>query len=343
MEQKLQSVVNTLTKKKKPRVVVLCGAGISTKAGIPDFRSPETGLYSNLQKLSLPYAEAVFDIEYFRKKPQAFYTLAEELYPGKFSPTKFHYFIRLLQDKQLLKRVYTQNIDTLERIAGVKDEYIVEAHGSFATNHCIDCRAEMSSEELKRQMDDKASGGIPRCAKCKGYVKPDIVFFGEGLPARFFDLWDDDSEEIDLAIVAGTSLTVYPFASLPAEVEANAIRLLINKEHCGDFKQNPRKTDVLALEDIDEVAETLARLCGWEDDLRRLVETTSNDDESDTSSNIDEAKVRSEAIASSITETETKEETKEETEESADIEDLSKQLSGLSGIGKQGKIPKSDQ
>jgi NAD-dependent SIR2 family protein deacetylase len=109
------------------------GAGISTSAGIPDFRSPETGLYANLARLNLPYAEAVFDISYFREKPEPFYMLAQELYPGKFRPTITHSFIALLHKKGLLLKLFTQNIDCLEREAGVPGDSIIEAHGSFAT------------------------------------------------------------------------------------------------------------------------------------------------------------------------------------------------------------------
>ena len=113
------------------------GAGISTSAGIPDFRSPGTGLYANLSRLNLPYAEAVFDIRYFRTNPEPFYTLAQEMYPGKFRPTITHSFIALLEKKGLLLKLFTQNIDCLEREAGVPDDKIIEAHGSFAKYDCL--------------------------------------------------------------------------------------------------------------------------------------------------------------------------------------------------------------
>ena len=105
-----------------------------------DFRTKGTGLYDNLQEYNLPYAEAVFDISYFRNKPQAFYTLAKEIMPGKYAPTITHHFIKYLHDKKILLRCYTQNIDGLERLAGLDDEKLVEAHGTFATSRCIKCR-----------------------------------------------------------------------------------------------------------------------------------------------------------------------------------------------------------
>lgn len=264
----IDSIVSHL-KKKDCKVGFFVGAGISTNCGIPDFRSPETGLYANLERLKLPYPEAVFDIEYFRKKPKAFYTLAEELFPGKFVPSRFHYMIKLFQDKGFLKRCYTQNIDTLERIAGVDDDKVLEAHGSFTKNHCIDCSAEMSQEKLVEFMDKKE---IPVCPDCQGYVKPDIVFFGEALPAKLWEFWEDDIDELDVVIVAGTSLAVYPFASLPSEVSHKTKRVLINREICGDFKESPRRSDIVLLQDCDAVADLICEKLGWLDELDILVE-----------------------------------------------------------------------
>lgn len=258
------------------------GAGISTAAGIPDFRTPGTGLYSNLARLNLPYPEAVFDISYFKNDPKPFYMLADELFPSKFTPTRFHAFMRLVHTKGALRRVFTQNIDTLERIAGVPGDKVVEAHGSFAGNHCVDCKAEMSAVDLKKAMYPNggtrvAEGqkvGIPRCQnpRCKtpagGLVKPDIVFFGEGLPLRFFDLAEEDLPVADLVIVAGTSLTVRPFASLPEDVGPGTPRVLFNLEAVGDLGE--RAGDVVALGSCDAEVQRFAALCGWGKDLERL-------------------------------------------------------------------------
>jgi len=99
--------------------------------GIPDFRTPGTGLYDNLQKYNLKNATDVFDIEYFRKNPKPFNMLAKELFPGQYHPSTTHYFIRYYMKKGLLLRCFTQNIDGLESLAGIPDKKIVQAHGGF--------------------------------------------------------------------------------------------------------------------------------------------------------------------------------------------------------------------
>lgn len=275
MEKKLKPLIDALQQGKK--ATFFLGAGVSTSCGIPDFRSPKTGLYAQLERLKLPYPEAVFDIDYFRDDPRPFYALCEELYPGKFFPSDFHFLLRLFHEKDLLQRVYTQNIDTLELIAGVDPSKIIAAHGSFAENHCIECKEPVTSEDLKNQMLAKSvNDGIPVCPKCKGYVKPDIVFFGEGLPVEFFDTWDLDSDYVEVAIVAGTSLSVYPFASLPSECPKTSLRVLINNEVVGDFKLKKRKTDIIVKKSCDEAATEIAKLLGWDLELQDLIEKERN-------------------------------------------------------------------
>lgn len=268
LEVKLRAFIEAVRQGKK--VTFFQGAGVSTSAGIPDFRSPKTGLYANLAKFNLPYPEAVFDIDYFKENPNAFYMLAHELYPGKFNPTKYHFMLKLFQNRNQIQRIYTQNIDTLERIVGIEPELIVEAHGSFASNHCIKCHHEMSVELIKEHMAKKHDGdGIPRCSKCQGLVKPDITFFGEGLPSRFFDMWDQDCENVEVAIIAGTSLAVYPFASLPEEIDPSTMRVLINQELVGDFT---RDSDITVLGDCDKIAEKIVKLLGWEREFELIID-----------------------------------------------------------------------
>lgn len=267
-------------------IITMAGAGISTSAGIPDFRSPGSGLYSNLGKYNLPSPEAIFDIEYFKTNPKPFFVLAKELYPGSFDPTPCHWFIRLLHDKGLLLRHYTQNVDTLEHVAGLPVEKLIEAHGTFRTAHCMACRKEYSQQWMK---DEVFKDNIPTCLDCSGVVKPDIVFFRESLPTRFFKLTQSDFPKCDLLIIMGTSLTVQPFASLIDNVPSTCPRLLINREKAGSLDpmmallqgmagggglalDSPNNTrDVALLGDCDDGCLKLAELLGWKDELQSLI------------------------------------------------------------------------
>uniref|UniRef100_A0A8P0PIH7 NAD-dependent protein deacetylase sirtuin-2 n=1 Tax=Canis lupus familiaris TaxID=9615 RepID=A0A8P0PIH7_CANLF len=320
----LEGVTRYMQSERCRRVICLVGAGISTSAGIPDFRSPSTGLYANLEKYHLPYPEAIFEIGYFKKHPEPFFALAKELYPGQFKPTVCHYFIRLLKEKGLLLRCYTQrpeqlcplvhgdmavsssrghpvrsekgphvgeatageNIDTLERVAGLEPEDLVEAHGTFYTSHCISplCRREYPLSWMKEKIFSEVT---PKCEKCHSVVKPDIVFFGENLPARFFSCMQSDFLKVDLLIIMGTSLQVQPFASLISKAPLSTPRLLINKEKTGqtdpflgmmmglgggmDFDSKKAYRDVAWLGDCDQGCLALADLLGWKKELEDLV------------------------------------------------------------------------
>ncbi|XP_028663560.2 NAD-dependent protein deacetylase sirtuin-2 isoform X7 [Erpetoichthys calabaricus] len=284
-ELSLNGVAKYIQSEKCKNIICMVGAGISTSAGIPDFRSPGTGLYDNLQKYDLPYPEAIFDIGYFKEHPEPFFALARELYPGQFKPTICHYFIRLLKDKGLLKRCYTQNIDTLERVAGLSVEDLIEAHGTFYTSHCISasCRQQYQLPWMKEKI---FSEEIPKCEKCNSLVKPDIVFFGESLPARFFSSVQSDFPACDLLIIMGTSLKVQPFASLISKVPSSTPRLLINKEKAGksdplmsmlglgsgmDFDSEKAYRDVAYLATCDDGCRKLAELLGWKEELEEMV------------------------------------------------------------------------
>ncbi|KAJ5635588.1 NAD-dependent protein deacetylase hst2-1 [Penicillium longicatenatum] len=256
------------------KVVVMVGAGISTSAGIPDFRSPDTGLYANLAFLDLEEPEDVFDIEFFRQNPKPFYALAHELYPGRYRPTIAHSFVKLLYNKGMLLKHFTQNIDCLERQAGLPGDMIVEAHGSFATQRCIDCKLPFPDDKM-HGIVEKAE--VPHCLECKGLVKPDIVFFGEALPAAFHENRSLPGEA-DLCIVMGTSLTVQPFASLPSMCREGTPRVLINMQRVGGLGSRP--DDVLVLGDIDAGVRKFARALGWEEELEAVWQETNPDSES---------------------------------------------------------------
>eukprot|EP01102_Stenamoeba_stenopodia_P020249 TRINITY_DN7822_c0_g1_i1.p1 TRINITY_DN7822_c0_g1~~TRINITY_DN7822_c0_g1_i1.p1 ORF type:complete len:348 (-),score=116.46 TRINITY_DN7822_c0_g1_i1:56-1099(-) len=264
----IEGVAEAIREGKCKNIIVMTGAGISVAAGIPDFRSPGTGLYSQLGRYNLPRPESIFEIDFFKANPKPFCLLAKELYPGKFTPTHTHFFINLLNQKGVLLRNYTQNIDTLERIAGVPAEKLVEAHGSFGTSHCIKCEEEYTLEFVR---DAVFKDEIPTCSKCGGLVKPDIVFFGEGLPSRFFDLQKEDFAKCDLLIVIGTSLAVYPFASLVSKASRSTSRVLINREDVGDFNWSGPTDVFLQANDCQEAIKQLVELIGWKGDLEKMI------------------------------------------------------------------------
>ncbi|KAL9091430.1 MAG: hypothetical protein Q9165_004816 [Trypethelium subeluteriae] len=182
--------------------------------------------------------------------------------------------VMVLRPEGLLHRLFTQNIDCLEREAGVPDDKIVEAHGSFATQRCIECRTPYSGEEMKEHV---VKMEVPRCKQshCQGLVKPDIVFFGEQLPVKFFQEREAPSQA-DLCLVMGTSLTVQPFASLPSFVEDRVPRVLINLERVGGIGN--RSDDVLVLGDCDTGVKKIAEACGWLEELEAEWASTVRED-----------------------------------------------------------------
>uniref|UniRef100_A0A287CVS6 Sirtuin 3 n=1 Tax=Ictidomys tridecemlineatus TaxID=43179 RepID=A0A287CVS6_ICTTR len=154
----------------------MVGAGISTPSGIPDFRSPGSGLYSNLQQYNIPYPEAIFELEFFFHNPKPFFTLAKELYPGNYRPNATHYFLRLLHDKGLLLRLYTQNIDGLERVSGIPTSKLVEAHGTFASATCTVCRRPCPGEDFWVEpfasLSEAVGSSVPRLLINRDLVGP---------------------------------------------------------------------------------------------------------------------------------------------------------------------------
>jgi len=176
----------------------------------------------------------------------------------------------------MLLRHYTQNIDTLERVAGIPSEKLVEAHGSFGTARCLACSHPHSAAAIK---DTIMSSKIPYCEKCSvGVVKPDIVFYGENLPGRFFEMRKQDFPNCDLLFVLGTSLTVQPFCELVERVGDLVPRVLVNREKVGNFEFDVEKgnyRDVAALGLCDEMVYSICEKLGWEKDLLDLIVSAS--------------------------------------------------------------------
>ena len=142
-------------------IVVVSGAGISVSCGIPDFRSKD-GVYARLavDYPDLPNPQAMFDIQYFSLNPKPFFKFASEIWPGQFSPSPSHHFIKELEDRQCLLRNYTQNIDTLEKVCGIRN--VIQCHGSFSTATCRLCGNKVDSDSIK---EDIMKQVIPVCKR----------------------------------------------------------------------------------------------------------------------------------------------------------------------------------
>lgn len=231
-------------------MVVITGAGISTAAGIPDFRGPE-GLYS----VGNHNPELVFNLDHFLRSPLEFYTFTRDFVTmiKDLAPTVSHFLLAVLEQQKLLTGIITQNIDPLHRLAGSRR--IVELHGSYWSASCVRC-ADYEVDNLSLQWWSQAVQTGPRkpivsCPACGGIVKPDVVFFGEAV--RRFDEAVALVEECDLLLVLGSSLTVYPAALLPRM--AGAMTVVVNR---GAVRLAPAANRYFIDENLDCFFENLA-------------------------------------------------------------------------------------
>ena len=189
------------------RVVALTGAGISVPSGIPDFRSPGTGLWANVDPM------AVAHIDVWRRDPGTFWSF----YGGRFAllrdkvPNGAHRALVELEARGVLEAVITQNIDGLHRAAGTRD--LIEVHGTIGTSSCLACGASYPLDDVRGRLA-AADDGIPRC-DCGAPLKPDVVLFGELLPERALARASALAASADVLLCVGSSLEVWPVAGLP--------------------------------------------------------------------------------------------------------------------------------
>jgi NAD-dependent deacetylase len=206
-------------------VVVLTGAGISTAAGIPDFRGPR-GLYVTRQY----DPEKVFDIDWFSRDPRFFYEFSRDFIDmmKNTGPTITHLFLASLEQQGRLKGVITQNIDALHQVAG--STKIVELHGSYRAATCNGCGrhyADLTYAWWDTAMRDSPRSPVALCAACAGVLKPDIVFFGE--PVNAIVEAQKMVAACDLLLVLGSSLQVTPASLLP--LFTTQMTIVVNKGH----------------------------------------------------------------------------------------------------------------
>ncbi len=186
--------------------VALTGAGVSVPSGIPDFRTPETGLWANVDPMEVAH------IDVFERDPARFWSYYRPRFHslGDKRPNAAHEALAELERRGLLAGVITQNIDRLHRAAG--SENVIEVHGSIETSSCRRCAAGYGIDQVDALFDER---GVAVCDACGGAVKPDVVLFGELLPERAMAQAHQLAERADLMLCVGSSLAVYPVAGLP--------------------------------------------------------------------------------------------------------------------------------
>ena len=200
------------------RVVALTGAGVSVPSGIPDFRTPGKGLWAKVDPMAVATIDAFHSDtkrfwDFYRPR---FHDLADK------EPNPGHTVLAELERRDRLDAVITQNIDRLHRKAGSED--VIEVHGSIATASCTSCGESYPLDEVESLFD---ADGVATCRGCAGKVKPDVVLFGELLPADAMARAEQLCSSADLLLCIGSSLEVHPVAGLPGLTLAQGGRIAI--------------------------------------------------------------------------------------------------------------------
>lgn len=215
--EKIDSIANLIRQSR--HIVAFTGAGISTPSGIPDFRSPHSGMWNDVDPLQ------VASIYGFRENPQAFYDwiypLARLTLDAK--PNPAHMALAQLEAQHKLDAIITQNIDMLHSRAG--NSCVYELHGHMRDATCIHCFAHYPAVPIiEKFLQDHQ---VPHCPQCGGVIKPNVILFGEQLPIQQLLGAQDASRKSDLMIVIGSSLEVAPAADLPVLAMRNGAKLVI--------------------------------------------------------------------------------------------------------------------
>lgn len=212
-------------------IVFFGGAGVSTESGIPDFRSQD-GLYS--QQWKYP-PETIISRSFFDANPVEFYRFyREKLIIKNIEPNTAHFQLAKMEEKGKLKAVVTQNIDGLHQKAGSRN--VFELHGSTLRNFCMDCGAEYDIDFIAES--ENSPDKLPRCAKCGGLVKPDVVLYEESLDQNVINGAVNAIKNADTLIIGGTSLVVYPAAGLIDYFRGKNIVLINKSATAGDARAN---------------------------------------------------------------------------------------------------------
>lgn len=246
MEEKINQVVEMIAAANK--VVIFTGAGVSTESGIPDFRSPG-GLWTRFDPDD-------FTINKYLRSGRTRRKMWEILLQGgllaEAEPNPAHRAIAELEKMGKLSSVITQNIDNLHQKSGNNPDLVHELHGNMKWIICLGCRQRYPLEDMIKTVS--SGNSAPDCIHCGGILKPDVIFFGEALPENTLREAIKEAQGCDLFIVIGSSLVVYPAASLPLVAKRYGARIVI-------INLGPTEQDSLADVIINQSAgETMTRI-----------------------------------------------------------------------------------
>ena len=244
---------------------IMVGAGISTSAGIPDFRS-KSGIFNQIiNKYKLKRPEEFFSKKLFIEKPLLFYEFLKTINFNKYLPTITHYFMRYLLDKNMINTIFTQNIDNLESKAGIPNENIIFAHGINFKGHCAVCDNNIDINIINNGIQ---TNNVVFCPLCNGPCKPRIVLYGEDLSKDFYAK-KEELKNYDLGIIIGTSLNVEPFSGLPDCLNKNSWLIFMNNDEIGEYDYyNLTNNKIFIKGNCDELCEKLLKDCGWWEDFK---------------------------------------------------------------------------
>ena len=231
------------------KILVFSGAGMSTESGIPDFRSPG-GLWSKYDPSDFYFQKIVSD----QKAREKYWQMSSESYRimKQAQPNQAHLAIKAIEDRGKLLAIVTQNIDRLHHLAGNTPEKIIEIHGNVFSVSCLNCGKRYERDEIELRL--RSGVKAPYCDDCSGILKPDTVSFGQSMPEEKMAKAFTCAQECDLCIVLGSSLVVYPAASIPAlAVESGGKLMIVNWD---ETPLDSRASLVIH----DSIAKTLAKM-----------------------------------------------------------------------------------
>ena len=234
---KYNEFIKDFKNKKYSNILFMIGGGVNFSEESIIFKNKEDD-YKEL------IGKNIFELEHFLKKPEDFYKFMKSLNLNKLKPNIYYKFMNFLVHKNLVKYIFTQNVDCLEIKAKIPSEKVVYVHGNYLSGHCPKCQKPADIDKINEGIENEK---VYYCPTCNSPCKPNIVFFGESLPEEFF-IKIEQCKDIDLIITIGTYLTVSPFSRIPELTNKNAYKLLFNDAEVGNYQyENLEEKSLLIL------------------------------------------------------------------------------------------------